>query len=114
MSQLLVASVGFALLILCPRMAGMANVIARSTDTSLIWVAVIGTLISLPLIVLMVLIFHHYGLVAAMAFAIATDLLAALMMGAISWKASLETVIIAVFVVIGVRVAALISAKIPS
>ena len=75
--------------------------------------AVIGTLISLPLIVLMVLIFHHYGLWAAMAFAIATDLLAALMMGAISWKASLETVIIAVFVVIGVRVAALISAKIP-
>jgi hypothetical protein len=76
--------------------------------------AVIGTLISLPLIVLMMLIFHHYGLVAAMAFAITTDLLAALIMGAISWKASLETVIIAIFVVVGVRVAALILVKIPS
>lgn len=112
MNPLLIASVGFALFILCPRMAGMANVIANSTNANLIWISVIGTLISLPLIVLMVIIFRNYGLWAAMAFAVATDLLAALTMGAISWKASLETLIIAVFVVIGVRVANLISAKV--
>jgi hypothetical protein len=111
MNPLLLASIGFALFILCPRMAGMANVIAGSTSTNLVLVAVIGTLISLPLIVLMVLIFRQWGLLAAMAFAVFTDLLAALIMGAISWKASLETFIIAVFVVIGVRVAGLISAK---
>jgi Fe2+ transport system protein B len=111
MNPLLVASVGFALFILCPRMAGMANVITKATNSNLVLVAVIGTLISLPLIVLMALIFRHYGLWAAMAFAVLTDLLAALMMGAISWKASLETFIIAVFVIAGVKVAGLISAK---
>jgi len=94
MNPLLVASVGFALFILCPRMAGMANVISRATSSNLMLVAVIGTLISLPLIVVMVIIFNHYGLWAALAFAVLTDLLAALMMSAISWKASLETLII--------------------
>jgi hypothetical protein len=111
MNPLLVASVGFALFILCPRMAGMADVIAKATSSNLVLVAVIGTLISLPLIVLMVIVFHYYGLWAAMAFAVLTDLLAALIMSAISWKASLETLIIAVFVVVGVRAAGLISAK---
>ena len=112
MNPLLIASVGFALFILCPRMAGMANVIASSTNTNLIWVSIAGTLISLPLIVLMVIVFRHYGLWAAMALAVLTDLLAALLMGAISWKASLETLVIAVFVVVGVKVAGLISAKV--
>jgi hypothetical protein len=112
MNPLLVASVGFAFFILCPRMAGMANVIAKASNSNLISVAVIGTLISLPLIVLMVVIFRNYGIWAAMAFAVGTDLLAALMVGAISWKASVETLIIAVFVVLGVKVAGLISAKV--
>jgi hypothetical protein len=114
MNPLLIASVAFALFILCPRMAGMANVIARATQMNLILVAVLGTLMSLPLIVLMVIIFQHYGLWAALAFAVITDIGAALTMSAISWKASLETFIIAVFVIVGVRVAAIISAKIPS
>jgi hypothetical protein len=112
MNPLILASIGFALFILCPRMAGMANVIAGSTNSNLILVAVIGTLISLPLIVVMVLIFRQWGLLAAMGFAVLTDLIAALIMGAISWKASLETFIIAVFVVIGVKVAGLITAKV--
>ena len=78
MNTLLIASVGFALFILCPWMAGMANVIAGATNSNLILVAIIGTLISLPLIVLMVIIFRHYGLWAALAFAVVTDVLAAL------------------------------------
>ena len=112
-NTLLIASAAFALFILCPRMAGMANVIANASKVNLILVAVIGTLISLPLIVLMVIIFHRYGLWAALAFAVFTDVLAALTMGAISWKSSFETFIIAAFVVVGVRVAALLSAKLP-
>jgi hypothetical protein len=112
MNQLVLASVGFALFILCPRMAGMANVIAKATNSNLILVAVIGTVISLPLIILMVVIFKHYGLWAALAFAVFTDVLAALTMGAISWKASVETLIIALFVVAGVKVAGLITAKV--
>lgn len=39
--------------------------------------------------------------------------MAALAMGAISWKASVETFIIAIFVLVGVRVAAITSARIP-
>jgi hypothetical protein len=112
MNPLLIASVAFALFVLCPRMAGMANVIADATQLNLILVTVIGTLISLPLIVLMVIIFNHYGLWAALAFAVITDVLAAVVMGAISWKSSLETFIIAIFVIVGVRVATIISAKI--
>ena len=112
MNPLLIASIAFALFILCPRMAGMANVIANATQVNLILVAVIGTLISLPLIVLMVIIFNHYGLWAALAFAVLTDALAAVVMGAISWKSSFETFIIAIFVIVGVRVATIISAKI--
>jgi hypothetical protein len=60
-----------------------------------------------------VVIFRHYGLRAALAFAVITDLLAALTMGSISWKASLETLLIDVFVIAGVRAASLISAKVP-
>jgi hypothetical protein len=112
MSQSLIASVGFALFILCPRMAGMANVIANATKVNLVIVSVIGTLISLPLIVAMVFIFRQWGLWAALAFAVFTDVLAALVMGAINWKASFETFIIALFVIAGVRVASLITAKV--
>ena len=93
-------------------MAGMANVIANATKVNLVLVSVIGTLISLPLIVAMVFIFRQWGLWAALAFAVLTDVLAALVMGAISWKASFETFIIALFVIAGVRVASLITAKI--
>ena len=111
-TQSLVASVAFALFVLCPRMAGMANVIANATKINLVLVSVMGTLISLPLIVSMVFIFRQYGLWAALAFAVFTDVLAALVMGAISWKSSFETFVIALFVIAGVRVASLITAKI--
>ena len=111
MSPLPIAAVAFAFFILCPRMAGMANVISNASKVNLVSVAVIGTLISLPLIVAMVLVFQHYGLWAALALAVFTDILAALIMGAISWKSSFETFIIAIFVLAGVRVAGLISAK---
>ena len=111
MPELIIAASAFALFILCPRMAGMANVIASASKINLVVVAVIGTIISLPLIVAMVIIFQHYGLWAALGLAVFTDVLAALIMGAISWKSSVETFVIAMFVLLGVRVASLISAK---
>ena len=111
MPQLLLASVAFAFFILCPRMAGMANVIANASKVNLISVALIGTLISLPLVVAMVVVFQRYGLWAALTLAVFTDVMAALIMGAISWKSSFETFVIAVFVLLGVRVATLISAR---
>jgi len=61
----------------------------------------------------MVIIFKSYGLWAALAFAVFTDLMAALVMGAISWKSGFETFVVALFVIAGVRVATLLSAKLP-
>lgn len=109
MEPLLIVSVAFALFIVCPRMAGMTNVITNATQTNIIHVAIIGTIISLPLIIAMVLIFKQYGLFAALGFCVLTDLGAALVMRQISFKAGLETFIIALFLILGVKVASIIS-----
>jgi len=61
----------------------------------------------------MALIFKHYGLFAALGFCVLTDLSAALVMRQISFKAALETFIIALFVIIGVKVASIISNWLP-
>ena len=113
MEPLLIVSVAFALFIVCPRMAGMTNVITNATQTNIIHVAIIGTIISLPLVIAMVLIFKQYGLFAALGFCVLTDLGAALVMRQISFKAGLETFIIALFVVLGVKVASIISSWLP-
>jgi len=109
MHSLLIVSVAFALFIVCPRMAGMTNVITRATQTNIVQVAVIGTILSLPLTIAMVLIFRQYGLIAALGFCVLTDVGAALFMKEISLKAGIETFIIALFVIIGVKVASIIS-----
>ena len=109
MEPLLIVAVAFALFIVCPRMAGMTNVITNATQTNIIRVAIVGTIISLPLVIAMVLIFKQYGLFAALGFCVLTDLGAALVMRQISFKAGLETFIIALFVVLGVKVASIIS-----
>ena len=59
--SLLIVSVAFALFIVCPRMAGMTNVITNATQTNIIHVAIIGTIISLPLIIAMVLMMSYAG-----------------------------------------------------
>ncbi|MHC1635598.1 MAG: hypothetical protein ACXQTS_03105 [Candidatus Methanospirareceae archaeon] len=109
MDLLIIVSLAFALFIVCPRMAGMTYTITNATHTNIILVAVIGTIISLPLIVTMVLIFKFYGLIAALGFCVLTDLCAALVMKQISLKAGLETFIIALFLILGVKVASIIS-----
>ena len=61
MKVLLIASVAFALFILCPRMAGMTKVISDASNVSLVKVVVVGTVVSLPLIIAMALVFARYG-----------------------------------------------------
>ncbi len=110
MNHLIVASVAYACFIVCPRMAGITSVIAKATHVNLVAVSVIGTLMAFPLIVLMAVVFKQWGLWAALALAVATDLLAALVMGSgIGWKAGFETFIIAVFVLVGVKAASFLS-----
>ena len=76
---------------------------------SIIRIAVLGTVLALPLIILMALIFKEYGLFAALLLCVVTDLMAVVVMKGISFKAGVETLIIALFVVVGVKVAAMVS-----
>ncbi|ADB57224.1 hypothetical protein [Archaeoglobus profundus] len=107
--RILIAALSFAFFVVCPRMAGITSLIAKSTGLDLIKVTVIGTLVAIPLVVAMVLIFSRYGLIAALAFAVLTDFLSALAMKEISPKAGIETLVIALFVLIGAKVATYIS-----
>jgi uncharacterized membrane protein len=109
MKELLIASAAFALFILCPRMAGMTSVISDASHVELVKVVVFGTVVALPLIIAMALIFARYGLVAALVFCVVTDFAAALAMREISMKAGVETLVIALFVLLGVKVASMVS-----
>ncbi len=110
MSDLVLVSIAFALFIVCPRMAGMAAVISRATNLSLIKIAVFGSLFSIPLTIIMVLVFRRWGLIGALSFCVLTDLGSALLMREINLKAGLETLVVALFVLLGVKVASWISA----
>ena len=103
--DLLIASIGLALFIICPRMAGMVNIIAKYSQTSLDVTALFGTIISIPLVLTMVLIFAQWRIWGALAFCILTDLCAALFIKNISAKAGMETILIALFVILGVKLA---------
>ena len=66
-------------------------------------------MIFIPLVYCYAYVFSCYGLVAALAFAVFTDLLSALVIKEISFKAGIETLIIALFVIACVRAATYIS-----
>ena len=78
--DLLIASIGLALFIICPRMAGMVNIIVRYSQTSLVVTALFKTIISIPLVLAMVLIFSKSGVWGALFFCVLTDLGVALFM----------------------------------
>ena len=103
--DLLMSIVGMALFIVCPRMAGMAYIIAKHSHVSLVYTALFGTIVAIPLVVAMVLIFDRFGLWGALSFCVLTDLGAAFVMKEISIKAGIETFVVAIFVIIGVKVA---------
>jgi len=103
--DLLISSIGLSLFIVCPRMAGMVYVIAKNSQVSLVSTALLGTILAIPLIILMVLIFAKFGLWGALTFCILTDIGAASVMREISIKAGIETIIIAIFVIMGVKIA---------
>jgi len=107
--DLLISSIGLALFIICPRMAGMVYVIAKHSQVSLVYTALFGSIVAIPLVVAMVLVFAKFGLWGALAFCILTDLGAAFVMKAISIRAGIETLVIAMFVIIGVKLAPFIT-----
>ncbi len=103
--DLLISSVGLALFIVCPRMAGMVCVIAKHSHVSLVYTALFGSIVAIPLVIVMVLVFAKFGLWGALAFCVLTDLGAAFVIKEISIRAGIETFVIAMFIIIGVKVA---------
>ena len=105
------ATAAFAMFIVCPRMAAMTNICHRHLTCNLVVLVILGTLVSIPLLIIMVSILKRWGFAAALGFAIATDLISALIMGAISRKAAVEILIISLFVISGSRLASWVTAK---
>lgn len=108
-SEMFISSIAFGLFIVCPRMAGMMHVINKHSNASILRTVLVGTLISIPLLLLMVLAFGYLGVWGAIIICVLTDFAAALIMKEISKKAAVETFIIALFVIVGVKVAPMIS-----
>jgi hypothetical protein len=109
MRELLLASAAMGCFIICPRMAAMVHIISKHTHMPLYVVALLGTLISIPLMLGIVWTFNRYGVAAAVGFCVLTDVIACLLLSGTGWKAPLETAVIAGFVLAGVKVAPLIS-----
>ena len=111
--ELIIASMGLSLFIICPRMAGMVYIISKNSNVNLYATALYGTIIAIPLVLAMVWVFSKSGALwgpqnavwGALVFCVLTDILSALFMKEISIKAGVETIIIAIFVIIGVKVA---------
>ena len=103
--EFMMASIGLSLFVICPRMAGMVNIIAKTSQVSLVYTALFGTICSIPLVLAMVLVFAKVGIWGALGFCVLTDFGAALFMKQINPKAGIETLVIAIFVIIGVKVA---------
>ncbi|MBF9016518.1 MULTISPECIES: hypothetical protein [unclassified Oceanispirochaeta] len=107
--ELLIAGVSFGLFVVCPRMAGMMHIINKHTNVSMLITVLLGIGVSIPILFLMVFVFSKFGVWGALSICVLTDLGAALFMKEISMKAGFETFIIAVFVIIGVKTAPLLS-----
>ena len=105
----IIASLGFAFFVVCPRMAGMMHVISNYSGVSMLYTVLLGIVISVPLLLLMVYVFDKAGVWGALIFCILTDFVSALVMKGVSVRAGIETFTIAVFVVIGVKLTPYIS-----
>ena len=101
----LVASLAFALFVMCPRLAGMCAAIADLKGLDPYLVAFLGTLMAAPLLALMMYLTLRCGVGAAIIAAVATDVAAALVMGTLDYRALVELLVIAAFIWVGVVVA---------
>jgi len=107
--EILSASAAFGLFVVCPRMAGMMHVINKNSNVSMLWTVLLGMAFSLPLMLLMVFTFNKIGVWGALGVCVLTDFAAALIMKNISINAAIETLIIALFVIAGVKIAPLVT-----
>ena len=83
----------------------MTNLLDKHSEFSIYWILLLGTFASIPLLILMTWIIRHWGLMAGLGLAILTDIIAALILMTVSMKVAVETFIIAIFLVVGNRIA---------
>lgn len=107
--EMILTCFAFSLFVVCPRMAGMMYVISKNSSVSMLKTVLIGTLLSIPFLLLMVYVFGKFGVWGALVFCVLTDFAAAFTIKEISFTAGIETIVIALFVVLGVKVAPFIS-----
>jgi len=111
MSKYLALMLAYGFFIVCPRMAAMTNIIGKNFDLSIYWLAIAGTLFSIPLLLIMCWVIQKWGLMAGLSFAVLTDFLSALILAPVSIRSAVETFIIAIFVVAGNRMAVWITSR---
>ena len=87
----------------------MAAVIADIKGVNPYHVVTAGAMIAVPLFIVMLAILKKFGVGAAIAFAVLTDIGAVAFAGIHSWKSTVEVLVIAAFVWIGVLVAKIIA-----
>jgi hypothetical protein len=107
--NLIITATALAFFIVCPRMAAIIHVICKNSNQPLFKTALIGSIIAIPLILMMVFIFSKFGITGALMFCIVTDLISACLLGGIDRKAGVETIVIAAFVFAAVKVAPLVA-----
>ena len=110
-SKYIVLMLAYGFFIVCPRMAAMTNMIARNFELSIYWLVILGTFFSIPLLVVMCWIIQKWGLTAGLGFAVLTDFLSALILTSVDIRVAIETLIIAIFVVAGNRIAVWITSR---
>jgi len=111
--DLIIGSTALALFIICPRMAGMVHIISKYSHASLYLSAFFGSLIAVPFVLLMVFVFIRSGMWGALGFCVLTDLVSAFIIKEMSFRAGIETLVIALFVIVGVKAAPLLSGLVP-
>ncbi len=97
-------SVAFAFFVMCPRIAGMCAVLSRIGNVNPYVISVLGGLIAIPLISLMVFLTVRFGVEVAIAVAVLTDILSAIVMGTFKLRQGIEIILIALFIWLGVVV----------
>ncbi len=103
--DIVTTSIAFALFIVCPRMAGMCAVISKIHQLNPYIISITGTLLSTPLVILLLYITINYGITLAIIFAAITDIIASLIIGTLNIKYAIEILIISTFVWAGVYTA---------
>lgn len=103
------ASLAFALYVLCPRMAAMVVQESKLKGVSISAVIIAGTLLSIPLFILLAQVVVRIGIEWAIILAAAADLAAALLLGSVDLRVGIELLVITVFVYAGIRLAPLIT-----